>query len=165
MSGKLISIVYTPTGIDPRPPDHYARVSLEMARLIVGKGIEGDRKGKGDRHLNLMAAETLAQLTGEGFQTEPGAMGEQLVLSGIDVNRLAPGVRLRIGEQAVVEVAQPRTGCDRFSHIQGKPISATTGRLGVMAKVVAAGEVKIGDGVLLLVAERVARPESSKGVG
>ena len=98
----------------------------------------------------MMAAETLAQMNGEGFRTEPGAMGEQIVLAGIDIDRLAPGMRLRIGGQVVVEVAQPRTGCDRFSHIQSKPISATTGRLGVMAKVIAAGEVRIGDSVEVL---------------
>ena len=150
MSGTIVSIVYTPSGIDPRPPDHYARVPVETARLVVGQGIDGDRKGKGERQLNLMAAETLAELTGEGYRTAPGAMGEQIVISGIDVNRLATGVRLRIGGQAVVEVMKLRTGCDRFSHIQGKPISATTGRLGVMVTVVAAGEVRVGDGVLLL---------------
>jgi SAM-dependent methyltransferase len=31
--GKIASIVHTPAGIDPRPPDHYARVPLQAATL------------------------------------------------------------------------------------------------------------------------------------
>ena len=60
--GQLVSIVHTPEGIDPRPPDHYARVPLETVTLEAGRGILGDRKGTGrERQLNIMAAQTLAK--------------------------------------------------------------------------------------------------------
>src|SRR5205823_6127713 len=59
--GQIVSIVYTPEGVDPRPPDHYARVPLSVATLTPGRGIVGDRKGTGrGRQLNVMAAHTLA---------------------------------------------------------------------------------------------------------
>ena len=86
--GRIVSIVHTPEGIDPRPPDHYARVPLGAATLEPGRGIVTDRKGgRPERQLNLMALETLEQLRAEGYRTAPGEMGEQLTLSGVDVDQ------------------------------------------------------------------------------
>jgi MOSC domain-containing protein YiiM len=74
-------------------------------------------------------------------------MGEQLVLSGIPVDQLPPGTRLRLGGEAVVEVVQPRTGCDRLQCVQGCTPAQVTGRLGVMARVLAGGTIRVGDAV------------------
>ncbi len=118
--------------------------------LTVDRGIEGDRKGKGrDRQLNIMSAETLANLAAEGFKTGPGQMGEQIVVDGIGVDSLPAGARIRLGESAVVEVTIARTGCDRFEHIQGKLKKLVRGRLGVMARVVTGGPIAVGDAVAL----------------
>jgi MOSC domain-containing protein YiiM len=118
--GEVVSIAHKPEGIDPRPPDHYARVPLGVATLQAGRGIVTDRKGGNpDRQLNVMARETLEQLSAEGLRTAPGEMGEQIVVSGMGVDRLAPGIRLQLGEEAVIEVIKPRTGCDRLRRIQG----------------------------------------------
>jgi hypothetical protein len=51
--GKIVSIVHTPPGIDPRPPDHYARVPLKVATLEAGRGIVTDRKGSNAQRLRL----------------------------------------------------------------------------------------------------------------
>ena len=42
-----------------------------------------------DRQLNLMSYETLTILRGRGFYTEPGQMGEQIVIHQMDVDSLA----------------------------------------------------------------------------
>lgn|SRR5262249_25667186 len=133
--------------------DHYARVPLERARLAEFRGIEDDLKGgAGERQLNVMCAEVLESLCGEGFRVEPGQMGEQLVIAGVPAESLAVGTRVRIGETAVIEVTLPRTGCDRFEHIQGKPRQSVAGRLGVMARVLTGGEIAVGDAVAVLAA-------------
>src|SRR5262249_55482231 len=145
---EVVSIVHTPEGVDPRPPDRYARVPLEAATLVTGQGIAGDRKGTGPgRHLNVMAAQTLAHLRAEGFRTGPGEMGEQLVVSGIDVDQLSPGARLKIGAAAVLEVTRRRNGCPRLEKIQGRPASTVLGWLGVMVQVIAGGTICVGDPV------------------
>jgi MOSC domain-containing protein YiiM len=147
-TGQVVSIVYTPSDVPPKPPDNYARVAVESATLSADRGIDGDRKGNGrDRHLNIMSAETLEQLRSEGLKTGPGQMGEQLTVAGIAIDTLAPGTRLRIGNEVIVEVVEPRTGCARFEHIQGIPRSAVSGRLGVMARVVIGGTIRGGDSV------------------
>jgi MOSC domain-containing protein YiiM len=146
MMGKIVSIVHTPAGIDPRPPDRYARVPLAVATLEAGRGIVDDRKGKQrDRQLNVMALETLAQLGAAGFRTAPGEMGEQIVVSSIGIDALPAGTLLRLGEAAVIEVLEPRTGCARFRRIQGRDLAETVGRLGIMAQVVTGGTIRVGD--------------------
>jgi SAM-dependent methyltransferase len=150
-TGKIVSIVHCPEGIDPKPPDHYARVPQDAAVLEPARGIVTDRKGaRENRQLNVMARETLDRLAAEGYQTAPGQMGEQLVLSGIAVDALPAGTRLRLGEEAVIEVYMLRTGCSRLQHIQGCTPAQVAGRLGVMARVVVGGAIRVGDAVTLL---------------
>lgn len=151
---RVVSIVYTPHKVEVRrPQDRYTRVQLQRTRLVEFQGIEGDAKGgTGKRQLNIMAAETLAELQAEGFKTAPGEMGEQIVVAGIDPAAVTVGSRWRIGS-AVVEVTLPRTGCDRFERIQGKLKQSVKGRLGVLARVVTGGEVAVGDAVEPLPAE------------
>ena len=159
---QIVSIAYTPRDVERRPTDHYARVPVERATLVEQRGIEGDVKGSGgSRQLNVMRAETLAELAAEGRQTGPGQMGEQLVIAGLDPASFAEGTRLQLGKSAVIEVGIPRTGCNRFESIQGTTKQSVAGRLGVLARVVAGGEVAVGDAVVVVAeAAPVDRPES-----
>jgi MOSC domain-containing protein YiiM len=144
---EVVSIVYTPSPAAPRPQDRYERVPAERVRLVENRGIDGDAKGRpGERQINVMCAEALAELAAEGFQTRPGELGEQIVIAGVPAADLVPGARLQLGA-AVVEVTLPRTGCDRFEFIQGKSKQAVKGRLGVLVRVVTGGEVAVGDAV------------------
>jgi len=145
---SVSSIVYKPESTAYDPGDHYLRIPLDSANLVIGYGIEGDRKGGNPkRNLNIMSYETLEILHEEGFSTSPGQMGEQIVIRGFDVGKLAVGDRLQIGDAAIVEVINHRTGCQRFEHIQGKTPQQAAGRMGVMAKVVIGGLIRVGDPV------------------
>jgi len=148
---QIVSIVYTPADIERKPPDWYGRVAIDRAVLVEGRGIEGDLKGgRGKRQLNVMRTETLAELSAQGRKVAPGEMGEQLVLSGVDPTSLAPGSRLRLGSIAIIEITLPRTGCDRFEHIQGTSKESVDGRLGVMARVITGGAIAVGDAVAVV---------------
>jgi MOSC domain-containing protein YiiM len=150
----IVSIAYSPTHLPAEPDDYYQRVPVTQAELVVGHGIQGDRKGGNpNRQLNIMSAEELAPLAAAGFKIRPGQMGEQIVISGLDLGALEPGARVQLGETACIEVVSHRTGCERFEHIQGHPPTEAAGRLGVMAKVVTAGPIAVGDPVRLLTAE------------
>lgn len=144
---ELVSIVYKP-GEETAEAAGYARAPLAEAHLVAGHGIAGDAKGGGpSRHLNVMSAGVLAALAREGFRTEPGAMGEQLVVAGLTVEALPPGTRLRLGADACVELTEPRTGCAKFERHQGRRREEVAGRLGMMARVVGGGVVRPGDPV------------------
>lgn len=145
---EIVSIVYKPEEWPDEPSGRYLRVPLQTARLIAGQGIEGDAKGGHPRrNLNIMSAETLDELAAEGFTVQPGRMGEQIIVRGLDVNGMREGDRIHLGDSAVVEVTLARTGCERFEAYQGKHPSLAAGRLGVMARVVSDGTIRVGDGV------------------
>jgi molybdopterin adenylyltransferase len=147
--GHIVSIVYRPKGTK-RPQDRYERVPAERVQLVDTWGIEGDKKGsKTKRQLNVMHAEVLAELGAEGFKVGPGAMGEQIVVTGVDPAAMVAGARLNLGA-AVIEVVEPRTGCARFEMIHGRPRRDVKGRLGAIAVVVSGGEVAVGDPVEVL---------------
>lgn len=151
--GKISSIVYRPAQVAAHPDDHYSRVALQSANLLENYGIEGDCKGgHPKRQLNIMSHETLEALSAEGFKAKPGEMGEQIVISEMDedLNSLPEGTQLQIGSEVIIELLEPRTGCDRFEAIQGISPSHAAGRLGKMARVVKSGPVQIGDIVTIL---------------
>ena len=150
--GQIVSIVYRPDSVPDKPEDHYSRVPLQATKLVEGHGIEGDRKGgHPKRQINIMAQESLDQLAPAGFKVQPGEMGEQIIVSGLsaDLNTLAEGTRLQLGE-AIVEITTPRTGCDRFEAIQHKQPSEAAGLLGMMARVVTGGGIRVGDTIKIL---------------
>jgi MOSC domain-containing protein YiiM len=160
----VVSIVYRPKGTG-RPQDRYARVPAERVRLVEFRGIEGDMKASAaKRQLNVMCAETVAELGAEGFRVGPGELGEQVVVAGVDPAALAPGARVRLGA-AVIEVVEPRTGCARFEMIQGQPRGRAKGRLGVIARVVGGGELAVGDAVEVLAADGVTSDRSPSATG
>lgn len=141
--GEVVSIVYKPKHSRNRP-DGYVREPLEQATLVEGYGIEGDSKGGNKtRQLNIMAAERLVALAEAGYDTAPGRMGEQIIVKGVDIEALQPGDRIQLGE-TVIEVTKPRTGCDKFEAFQGKT-RAPEPQMGMMAKVVVGGVLRVGD--------------------
>lgn len=150
---QIASIVYKPAGM-PEPEDDYLRVDLEEANLVAGYGIENDRKGgHPDRQLNLMSYETLTNLRVRGYYTEPGQMGEQIVVHQMDVDNLPAGTRLQFGDDAVIEIVKQRTGCDKFERLQKRPKEQTAGEMGVLARVLTGGKIRVGDSVKVLTQE------------
>ena len=146
----VISIAYTPVDIDRHPRDYFARVAVQQARLVAGHGIDGDAKAtSGKRQLNIMLAKTVDQLRAEGLHTAPGQLGEQLVIAGLNANDLAPGARLQIGDDAMIELGKLRTPCDRFAHIQQIAIDEVIGRIGYMARIIKDGDIAIGSPVAI----------------
>jgi len=146
---ELVSIVYKPKLAEPNGTE-YMRVMLKETVLIPDYGIVGDAKGGGKRQLNIMSNTAVEQLAAEGFSAKPGQLGEQLILGGMDVDALAPGSLIRIGEDACVELTEPRTGCGKFERYQGKSPLLAAGRLGMMARVVAGGPIAVGDAVVVI---------------
>ncbi|MBZ0277235.1 MAG: MOSC domain-containing protein [Anaerolineae bacterium] len=150
---QIASIVYKPANT-PEPDDDYLRVDLDSAQLIAGYGIEGDVKGgHPKRNLNIMSYETLTNLRVLAFYTEPGQMGEQIVIHRLDVDSLPPGTRLQLGAEAVIEVTSARTGCEKFERLQGRSRTEAAGQMGVMAQVITGGHIHVGDPVTVLPGE------------
>lgn len=146
--GEIYSIVYQPQ--DKTYGEHigdFIREPLSEAALIADHGLAGDRKAgrQQARQLNILSYEWLEGLRPLGYRTEPGAFGEQIVLKGIPLEQLQAGDRLRLGAEAVVEITMPRNGCIRLEAAQGKSNAAFNSRVGMMARVLTGGVIRVGD--------------------
>lgn len=91
-----------------------------------------------------------------GFTVLPGDIGENVTTQGIDLLRLPRGTRLRLGQDAVIELTGLRNPCAQLDKFAAGLISAMLdrddeGRLvrkaGVMAIVCTGGTVTPGDHV------------------
>ncbi|RMF79587.1 MAG: MOSC domain-containing protein [Chloroflexi bacterium] len=149
---QIVSITYKPAHIESRPADRFARASLPEAKLIAGQGIEGDVKGgkHPDRQLNVVSQQSFAKLAAAGFDVSPGQLGEQLVISALHLEILEPGTHLQLGDEAVIEIVKKRYPCSRFETVQGRKKALAMSRIGIMARVITGGIIRIGDAVNMI---------------
>jgi MOSC domain-containing protein YiiM len=152
-------------------PRHTMRKPNQLLiRLIAGLGVEGDaHSGKTVKHrsrvarnphepnlrqVHLIHAELLDELLARQLRVAPGEMGENVTTRGIDLLSLPAGTRLRLGDEAVVEVTGLRNPCKQLDDIQPGLMAATLARspsgqlvrkAGVMSVVLAGGDVRPND--------------------
>lgn len=148
---NIISICYQPDA-SKLEEKQFNRVAVQSVELIAGHGIRGDRKAGRNpkRQINLISMNTIKLLDKLGFQTFPGALGEQLVIDGIDVMTLPIGTQIQLGESAVIELTMVRTGCAWLEMIHSQSKDKAVDRLGMLAKVVHSGIINVNDTVKVL---------------
>ncbi|HEX2619353.1 MAG TPA: MOSC domain-containing protein, partial [Phototrophicaceae bacterium] len=61
---------------------------------------------------------------------------------------------LCLGDEAYAEITGVRTPCEWFEAIQGKTMAEAENRVGMMAKVIQGGMIRIGDTVTLREAQK-----------
>ena len=152
-------------------------------RLLAGLGVEGDaHSGTTVKHrsrvardpsqpnlrqVHLIHGELHDELRDTGFAVVPGQMGENITTRGVDLLRLPTGTRLRLGDSAVVEVTGLRNPCAQLDRIQRGLMAATLDRdehgnlvrkAGIMGVVIAGGEVRPGDPILVELPPQPHRP-------
>ncbi|MGO4535672.1 MOSC domain-containing protein [Leifsonia sp. 2MCAF36] len=151
-----------------RDDEHrFSKPPQESITLVAGLGVEGDAHfGSTVQHLSRVRRDpTQANLRqvhlihGELFDevtadVSPGQLGENVTTGGLELLELPRGTRLRLGDEAVVELTGLRNPCvqiDRFEPGLLKQVvgtdadGATVRKAGVMAVVVTGGVVKPGD--------------------
>ena len=117
--------------------------AVERVNAVLETGLEGDRHAKpgSRRQVLLVEREVL-----DGFEIAPGGIREQVTVSGLDLNRLVFGTRLRVGG-ALLEVAGPCAPCARMDEIQPGLQAELEGRRGRFVRVVGAGTFAVGDAI------------------
>jgi len=81
------------------------KTPIELANVTLS-GVDGDynrfRKKKKnndpDMAVMIICTDILAQLNEEGWSVQPGDLGENLTLSGMDYASIAPGQQYKIGD-------------------------------------------------------------------
>ncbi len=146
------------------------KTNEDKIRLLAGLGVEGDAHSgitikhrsrlarfanePNLRQVHLVHAELHDELGERGFAVSAGQMGENVTTRGVDLLRLPTGARLHLGDVAIVEVTGLRNPCAQLDRIQPGLMGATLERAqggslvrkaGIMAVVLAGGDVRPGD--------------------
>jgi len=177
MTGQVVMAV-------AQSPRHgFSKQPVPAIRLLAGLGVEGDaHSGVTVKHrsrvardptqpnlrqVHLIHAELFAALRAAGFDIAPGDIGENVTTLGLDLLALPAGTCLHLGEAAVVQVTGLRNPCAQLDRFRPGLMAAVLdrddeGRLvrkaGVMAVVLAGGEVRPGDPIRVVLPPAPHRP-------
>ena len=114
---------------------------LASAEVVTDEGLQGCAHARpgGKRQVLLVDVETLGV-----FQLEPGITRENVTTEGLDVNGLAIGQRLRLGE-VELEVSAVCDPCEQIEALRDGLQAEMQGRRGMLCRVVAGGTLRRGD--------------------
>lgn len=116
--------------------------------LKEGYGLENDAHG-GDWHrqVSLLSIEQIGTMKEIGLEVDAGSFAENLTTEGFDLDSVAVGDRLKVGDSAVLEITQIGKECHTRCAIYHKVGKCIMPKRGVFARVIKGGEVKVGDPV------------------
>jgi MOSC domain-containing protein YiiM len=126
-----------------------------VSRLGLEKDTQDDKKHHGgpERAVCVYSLERIRSLQTEGHPIDIGTVGENVTVEGIDWDRIVPGVRIKIGDQVLLEVASFTNPCKtiRASFIAGEFTRIAQklhpGWSRVYARVIREGQIRFGDSV------------------
>jgi len=123
------------------PQRRLPMAELAEVRAVEDSGLEGcaHARAGSKRQVLLIDNETL-----EMMELRPGSTRENITTQGININGLALGQRLRVGE-ARLEVAAVCTPCDQMEKIRPGLRRELRGRRGMLCRVIAGGMIRRGD--------------------
>ena len=150
--GTLVSINVSNGGVPKRRVD-----DAKVSRLGLLNDAHNDTKGHGgpERAVCVYALERIRALQSEGHPIDVGTAGENVTVEGIDWGLVAPGARLRLGDEVVLEVTSFTSPCKtiRDSFIDGQFVRISEklhpGWSRVYTRVLSEGEIRSGDAVEL----------------
>jgi MOSC domain-containing protein YiiM len=116
---------------------------LEEVQVIRNSGLEGCAHARpgGSRQVLLVDRETL-----EAMDLKPGVIRENITTDGINVNSLALGQELRIGE-VVLKVSAICHPCDQLEKVRPGLRREMRGRRGMLCRVIQGGMIRRGDAI------------------
>ena len=114
--------------------------------LVEESGLEGDaHAGSGHRQVSLLSHEKFEEFARRcPVPLEYGAFGENLLVDGLDPADLPVGARLKAGD-VLLEVTQIGKECHSGCAIREAAGDCIMPRLGVFARVLRGGSVRVGD--------------------
>jgi MOSC domain-containing protein YiiM len=161
--GQVVAVCSSPT-------HSFSKPTVDAIRLLAGLGVEGDAHcGHTVQHRSRIAAdpsqpnlrqvhlihtELHQELRAKGFSVYAGQMGENITTMGVDLLSLPVAARLRLGDEAIIEITGLRNPCTQLDSFSSGLMSSVldrdgNGRLirksGIMGIVLIGGIVRPGD--------------------
>ncbi|HEX3628849.1 MAG TPA: MOSC domain-containing protein [Candidatus Dormibacteraeota bacterium] len=146
MSVRIVSIQLCPGHREPMRP-------VQAAELITGLGLDGDTHASAASLRQVLLADLEAL---QAVGVAPGTIKENITVEGVDVMTLPAGTRLRLGQQAVLEITKICEPCFRMDEIRPGLKDELIGRRGMVSRVVQGGPIKVGDLITVEAAASIA---------
>lgn len=119
--------------------------NVKTAKLIENWGIENDaHAGKWHRQVSLLSYEKIEEFKTRGAEVIDGAFGENLVVDGIELNKLKIGTRFRCND-VILELTQIGKECHNGCEIFQRMGECIMPKNGVFTKVIHGGTISMGD--------------------
>lgn len=117
-------------------------------------GLDGDaHAGNWHRQVSLLSIESIQN---SGLKNiSYGDFGENLTTKELDLKNLEIGAKLQIGNNAILEVSQIGKECIKPCAIYYKTGKCIMPGEGIFARVIKAGEVRVGDEIICLKTEKM----------
>jgi MOSC domain-containing protein YiiM len=124
------------------PGHRLPMLPVDSALLEAGRGLDGDKHAgeASKRQVLIVDKEAL-----DALGLLPGTIKENLTVEGLDVMRLHPGTRVRIGDSAVLEITSVCEPCFRMDEIRPGLQAELEGRRGMNSRVIEGGPIAVGD--------------------
>ena len=124
--------------------------NVDSIQLKEPLGIIGDaHAGTTNRQVSLLAEESIEKMKAKGLNVKSGDFAENITTQGIDLLKLKIGDRLRIGEDAVLEISQIGKTCITRCSIYYAAGDCVMPKEGIFARVLKGGVVRPGDQVVV----------------
>jgi hypothetical protein len=148
----------------------FGKPATDEITLLAGLGVEGDAHAgvtvqhrsrvaidptqPNLRQVHLIHAELHDELRAQGFDVEPGQLGENVTTRGLDLLGLPRDTMLRLGSRAVIRITGLRNPCTQINDFRPGLLKAVLDRddqghvvrkAGIMGVVVTGGPVRPGD--------------------
>ena len=115
------------------------------ALFIKEYGIEGDaHAGKWHRQISLLSKEDIDEFNKKGADVTPGAFGENVIVDENILKDIKVGDWLKVND-VILEITQLGKECHDHCQIYYRMGECIMPRLGIFARVLNGGKVKIGD--------------------
>ena len=155
--------------------DHgFSKVNMDVIRVVRDYGVEADAHfGTTVQHLHhikkdptrpnlrqvhLIALERIHEWNTFGHPVRCGSLGENITTSGLDLEHLPAGTRMRFGSGAEILLTGLRKPCHQVDKLSAGLLRLTVSdekgteipyRIGVMGVVLVTGEILKGEGIQL----------------
>ena len=155
--------------------DHgFSKVNMDVIRVIRDHGVEADAHfGTTVQHLHLIkkdptrpnlrqvhliALERINEWNALGHPVGCGSLGENITSSGLDLEHLPVGTRMRFGSGAEILLTGLRKPCHQVDNFSAGLLRLTMSdtketkvpyKIGVMGVVLVTGEISKGEGIEL----------------
>lgn len=127
------------------------KTNILMGSLIENYGLENDAHARDwHRQVSLLAIESIAKIREKGLDVHPGDFAENITTEGIMLWELPVGTRMKLGEEALVEVTQIGKECHDRCAIYHQVGDCVMPREGIFVKVLKGGAIGAADGIQIL---------------